>query len=72
MRFRAHREARRRLVPGRRLRRYAIELGNPERAGLLGWRRHTLGCGGGSSADGTFFWSFYAPLLARIFTSRAH
>lgn len=50
----------------------AIELGNPERAGLLGWRQRTLGCGGGSSADGTFFWSFYAPLMARLFTSRAH
>ncbi len=48
-----------------------IELGTPERYGLIPWRARTNGCGGGSTADQGFFWSFYAPIVERLFSSRA-
>jgi hypothetical protein len=50
----------------------AMELGNPERAWLLGYRqaRATGGCGGGGR-DESFFWGFYAPIVSRLLSSRA-
>lgn len=49
----------------------ALDLGSPERYGLLPWRARTSGCGGGSTVDQGFFWSFYAPIVERLFSSRA-
>ncbi|MBK6695723.1 MAG: hypothetical protein IPG50_26460 [Myxococcales bacterium] len=48
----------------------ALELGDPERAGLLPYRRRALGWGGGTSSDEAFFWGFYAPIVTQLFTSR--
>lgn len=48
----------------------AIELGNPEMAGLLPWRAHRPGCG--VSTEDAFFWELYAPIVSRLFASRAH
>jgi len=50
----------------------ALELGNPERAGLLTYRKRMLGCGGGGTTDEAFFWGFYVPIVSRLFASRAH
>jgi hypothetical protein len=47
-----------------------LDLGSPERAYLIGYRRaRAVGCGGG---DESYFWSFYAPIMARLLASRAH
>lgn len=48
----------------------AMDLGNPERAGLLPWRGRTGGCG--ASSDDAFFWELYVPIVSRLFASRAH
>jgi hypothetical protein len=49
----------------------AVDLGNPERAGLLGYRQaRTNGCGAGDR-DEAFFWGFYAPIVSRLLSSRA-
>jgi hypothetical protein len=50
----------------------ALELGSPELAGLLPWRSHVTGCGGGAAGDEGFFWGFYVPIVSRLFASRAH
>ena len=47
----------------------SIELGSPERAGLLPLRRAAAGCGG--ATDERFFWGWYAPLVSRLLASRA-
>jgi hypothetical protein len=48
-----------------------LELGSPERAWLLGYRRaRANGCGG--ERDESSFWGFYAPILERLLASRAH
>lgn len=49
----------------------AVDLGNPERAGLLGWRATMNGFGGAMSEDRSF-WSFYVPTFLRVVGSRAH
>lgn len=49
----------------------AIDLGNPESYGVLRWREHTVGWGGGSTNDAGFFWGFYVPIVARLFASYA-
>jgi len=49
----------------------AMDLGSPERYGLIPWRARTTGCGGGSTADDGSFWGFYAPIVERLFSSRA-
>ena len=41
----------------------ATEMGDPERAGLLAWRRRTRGEIG---ADGAVLWGFYFPLLEQL------
>lgn len=41
----------------------ATELGDPERAGLLAWRRVTRGDLGG---DGSVLWGFYFPILEAL------
>jgi hypothetical protein len=46
-----------------------IDLGNPERAGLLAFRRVLAGWGG--SGDEGFFWRWYAPIASRLLLSRA-
>lgn len=50
----------------------ALPLGDPERIGLLSYKRSMTGCGGGATADEAFFWTFYAPIMTRLFASRAH
>jgi hypothetical protein len=50
----------------------ATDFGQPESWGVLSWRERTSGCGGGSPADESFFWAFYAPIVAKLFASRAH
>lgn len=47
----------------------AIELGNPEMAGLLPWRSKSLGCS--QSTEDAFFWELYVPVVSRLFASRA-
>jgi hypothetical protein len=47
----------------------SIELGSPERAGLLPLRRAAAGCGG--ATDERFFWGWYAPIVSRLLASRA-
>jgi hypothetical protein len=49
----------------------AVDLGNPERAGVLTWRAYMNGFGGAMSEDRSF-WSFYVPTFLRIVGSRAH
>jgi hypothetical protein len=49
-----------------------IELGDPERFGLVEYRTRTAGCGGGDVGTDGFFWGFYAPIVTRLFASRAH
>lgn len=46
----------------------AIDMGSPELAGALAWR--SRGCGAASSEDAVF-WRFYAPIVSRLFASRA-
>jgi hypothetical protein len=46
-----------------------IELGNPEREGLLPLRRVAAGCGG--ATDEKFFWGWYAPIVSRLLAARA-
>jgi hypothetical protein len=41
----------------------ATEMGNPERAGLLTWRKYTRGTVG---ADGSVLWGFYFPILEQL------
>jgi hypothetical protein len=41
----------------------ATEMGDPERAGLLAWRRLTRGAIG---ADGSVLWGFYFPILEAL------
>ncbi len=41
-----------------------LDLGDPERAGLLQWRRYARGSSGEPSE--AFFWGWYAPVLARL------
>ena len=41
----------------------ATEMGDPERAGLLWWRRTTRGQIG---ADGSVLWGFYFPILEKL------
>ncbi len=48
----------------------AIDLGSPERAGVIATKQRTTGCGGGSTGDEGFFWGFYAPTLARLLEPR--
>jgi hypothetical protein len=47
----------------------AIDLGSPERAWVLPFRRATVGCGG--AADEGFFWGWYAPIVSRLLAARA-
>jgi hypothetical protein len=47
----------------------AIELGNPEIAGLLPWRARGPGCG--VSLEDAFFWQLYVPIVSRLLSSRA-
>ncbi len=48
-----------------------IDLGDPERFGLLEYRARTAGCGGGDVGNDGFFWGFYAPIVTRLLSSRA-
>lgn len=48
-----------------------VELGNPESFGILRWRALTSGLGASSAPDDGFFWDFYAPILSKLFASRA-
>lgn len=48
-----------------------IDLGSPERFGLLPYRERTTGCGGGEVGGDGFFWAIYAPVMTRLFSSRA-
>lgn len=48
----------------------AVDLGDPERAGLVPLRRRT-GCGTGDGDAPPYFWSFYVPTLAAILEARA-
>lgn len=53
----------------------ALDLGNPERGYVLPYKERTAGCGGGSTSEaneGGFFWGWYAPVMTRLFLSRAH
>ena len=43
-----------------------LDLGSPERAWLLSYRRRAAGCGGGTTTDEGFFWGFYVPIVSRI------
>ncbi|HEY4013558.1 MAG TPA: hypothetical protein VGM06_09485 [Polyangiaceae bacterium] len=47
-----------------------MDLGSPERAWLLPFRRTTAGCGG--QTDETSFWGWYVPIVSRILAARAH
>jgi hypothetical protein len=47
-----------------------MDLGNPERAWLLPYRRTVAQCAG-AAADGGFFWGWYAPIVSRLLASRA-
>jgi hypothetical protein len=50
-----------------------VELGNPEKYGLLQWRTLTSGFGSGAAnPDDAFFWEYYAPIVSKLFASRAH
>lgn len=49
-----------------------VELGNPEQYGLLRWRALTAGFGAATAPDDGFFWDFYAPIVSKLFASRAH
>lgn len=49
-----------------------IDLGDPERFGIVAYRARTAGCGGGDVGGDGFFWGFYAPILTRLLVSRAH
>jgi hypothetical protein len=44
------------------------DRGDPERAGLLWWRRVTLGQH--DSMDESFFWGWYAPIFQRLVATR--
>ena len=48
----------------------SIDLGNPERVGLVSYKRRVAGCGGGVTEEG-FFWGWYAPIVSRLLSSRA-
>ena len=48
----------------------AMDLGSPERAGILRWRQARSLLGGVSVEEGTF-WGWYAPILSRLFAARA-
>jgi hypothetical protein len=49
----------------------SLDLGSPERAWLLGYRRaRANGCGSGGR-DESSFWGFYVPILERLLASRA-
>ncbi len=45
-----------------------MDLGDPERAWLLSYRQSAVGC---TSAREAFFWGWYAPIVARLLSSRA-
>jgi hypothetical protein len=49
----------------------AADLGNPQRAGLLPWRRLTTGFKDDSLDANSYFFSWYAPILSRLLSSRA-
>lgn len=49
-----------------------VELGDPERAGLLSFRKFTRGRREDATLDESFFWGFYAPILERLLLARAH
>ncbi|HZU84085.1 MAG TPA: hypothetical protein VE987_14250 [Polyangiaceae bacterium] len=48
----------------------AMDLGEPERAWLMPYRRARAGCGG-AGAEEASFWGWYAPIAARLLSSRA-
>ncbi len=48
----------------------SLDLGNPERAWLLPYREERVGCGAPTPEE-TFFWSWYVPIVARLFSARA-
>ncbi len=48
-----------------------ITLGTPEIVGLLEWKAHTSGWGGGTKDDAGFFWGFYVPIVSRVLGARA-
>jgi hypothetical protein len=50
----------------------AANLGDPQRAGLLTWRRMTTGWTGDSLEAYSYFFSWYAPIISRLLSSRAH
>jgi hypothetical protein len=47
-----------------------MDLGSPERAWLLAYRRAAVGCER-AAADEAFFWGWYAPIMSRLLASRA-
>jgi hypothetical protein len=50
----------------------SLDLGNPERAWLIPFRRAMAGyVGGGGQARAAFFWGWYAPIVSRLLSSRA-
>ena len=48
-----------------------VELGSPERAWLLGYRRARANGCGGPGRDESSFWGFYVPIVERLLASRA-
>jgi hypothetical protein len=48
----------------------SFDLGSPERAWLLSYRQTRSGCSGAGAEEG-FFWGWYAPIVSRLFASRA-
>jgi hypothetical protein len=48
-----------------------VDLGNPERAWLLGYKELRVSVGLTGSRDEAFFWGFYAPIVGRLLEARA-
>ena len=48
----------------------ALDLGDPERAGLLSYHRARIGCGV-VPVEEAYFWGWYVPILSRLLGSRA-
>jgi hypothetical protein len=48
-----------------------IELGNPERLGIVRWRTLTSGFWSRTAPEDTFFWDLYAPVVTQLFAERA-
>jgi hypothetical protein len=48
----------------------ALDLGSPEQAFVLGFRRERLACGSPTPEE-EFFWGWYVPIVSRLLASRA-